>query len=201
MMKRKGVLLVLGALSLGMAAMSPAPAAAVTWNTMGTSQWVWEGTGAGFSFEIVAGNFGSSDSFGLSNTAYSPSAVLIDSTYNKALMNVQPSGNEYLASFTKFTESGYPFESGSVVLGQFPKFSFYFDDVTMSSSHSYALWRDSDSPTTYIYKLAKDGQEVIFSSGNITPSVVPVPGAVVLLGSGLMGLLGIGMRKKNAVLA
>jgi len=184
-------------LSLGMVAMAPLPAAAVTWNSMGTSQWVWEGTGVGFSFTIEAGNFGAGDSFGLSNTAYSPSAVLIDSTFNTAVMDVQPSGNRYSVSFLKLSKSEN--QSGSVDLGQSPKFSFYFDDVYMSSSHSYALWRNSDSPITYM--LAKDGNEVIFSSGNITPSPVPIPGAVVLLGSGLMGLLGIGMRKKNAVLA
>ncbi|MBV5334629.1 MAG: hypothetical protein JZU49_02350 [Sulfuricurvum sp.] len=196
-MKKRGVLLALGILSLGMVAMAPASAGATTWTPMGTGEWVWSGTGTGININASQTVLANGMTFGLTNLAHSPFVVLLDSQYHTAVLNVTSEVSGFAAGYKKYGTPGY--QSGSVSLGSAPQFSFYYDDATSAPSYIYDLFQEVGTPTSY--KLTNNGMDVAFLSCNITPSAVPIPGAVVLLGSGLMGLLGIGIRKKKAELA
>ena len=48
-----------------------------------------------------------------------------------------------------------------------------------------------------LYDIERGGLSGVFVSGSITPSAVPVPAAVWLFGSGLIGLVGIARRRKT----
>jgi hypothetical protein len=80
--------------------------------------------------------------------------------------------------------------TGSLNLGASGYFGFYFTD-------------DSGNRTgTYVLNLADDGLSYDLSSGGATVTIsdaspIPLPPAAILLGSGLVGLMGFGVRRKR----
>jgi hypothetical protein len=85
--------------------------------------------------------------------------------------------------------------SNYITLGATPRFGFSF----------------SDGSNTYLdYTLANQGPGwnltgpngmTVNVQGGVTPSAVPIPGSLLLFGSGLLGLWGIGSRRNKAQLA
>ncbi len=90
------------------------------------------------------------------------------------------------------TDTGYP----SMALG--------FDIGTLFSDESFTasfiLSEDFSTNGLYLYNDSYEDEEIYFngliSSGPESGPAVPLPPAMILLGSGLLGLIGIGSRKK-----
>ncbi len=182
MKKRKGILLVLTALSLGMFATVPAVA-----SVAGEQTWVWSGTGGSAIFDMDYLNTDADDSFNLVVGSQSFTAI----------------SQGYL--FAQFDQPTLSLSFGFVMNAPPPastplEYSFSFTDgantyftysVEQLSNTAYVL-RNSDTGM----KISYQGADIHVSGSPVNP--VPIPGAALLLGSALMGLLGIGSRTKQA---
>lgn len=67
-------------------------------------------------------------------------------------------------------------------------------------SHSPNAYVDPNDPNSSAYQFALEIDNVKLNAANAVPAAVPVPAAVWMFGSGLLGLLSFG-RKKNALAA
>jgi len=89
----------------------------------------------------------------------------------------------------------YGAASGSVSLGDSGDFSFYFKD---SNGNYYDVLEITQiAPGTNSYHIKFADNEVIGVDLNVPTNPVPVPGASVLLLSGLVGLVAMGTRRNK----
>ncbi|MBV5305291.1 MAG: hypothetical protein J0652_01220 [Desulfobulbaceae bacterium] len=172
MKKRKGVLLVLMALSLGMLSAAPAGASLAE----GEYRWIWSGTG----------NTKISD-FNILNTD-------ADDFFNFILgeQSVKMIWQEHSDQAMHQPDLGYDIPP--------LKYGFSFTDGA-NTYYTYSV--EEVAPSSYLLKNSNTGMIIAYQltsqDGNVSVSHhTPIPGAVILLGSGLMGLLGISRFKKQA---
>lgn len=171
MKKRKGILLVLTALLLGMFAADPAGASLAE----GEHQWVWSGTG---NTKISDFNILNTDADDFFNFILGEQSVkMIWQEHSDQAIHQPDLG--YGIPPLKY---GFSFTDGA--------HTYYTYSVEEIAPASYLL-RNSDTGMIIGYQLTSQG-------GNVSASHTPIPGAVILLGSGLIGLLGISRCKKQA---
>ncbi len=191
-MRRKCGLFITGLLLSGMMYMGVACATELAVGDSVTGTWVWSGTGLSYTFGgefLAAGN--ENYSFGIT-VASGPisltnSISLISSTNVFSTITVTGNAND-----------GYTAQSGSETLdlGDSDDHRYYFDDGENDPTSYYTITRDS----TISYTLSSvDG--LVFANLTApggTPTAVPIPGSLILIGTSLVGLMAIGGRKVRA---
>ena len=163
------------------------------------SSYLWTSIDNGTFF--VQNQYVANSAFGLYSWENNNSLLLFSANDTNLNRTMDVYSNVDLLNFeidaTKLVKIGrryYP-ETDTLVLGSLPQFGFYFSDGA-TVYNTYAL---SGSASTG-WDLSH-GDMVVHIYGDATPSPVPLPASLPLLGSGLLGLLGAGCvkRKKHAV--
>jgi hypothetical protein len=162
------------------------------------SEWLWQGTGTAFEFNLQYDPTSEgTDSFWITSTNKNDTInrlLLLTETSKGTSVKIykdNPSNHFYADN----TKDGL----GPIDLGANPQFYFSFaqgDDPNIVFSYMYNLVQDDD-----MYYLSKSGNKIEVGVGSccgISPSPVPIPGSALLLGSSLLGLVGIGSRRKKA---
>ncbi|MDH5299618.1 MAG: hypothetical protein OEV91_11425 [Desulfobulbaceae bacterium] len=171
--------------------------ALVPQNISGTPGFRWEGIGTSFETNL---NF--YDNLGISFVMYSwedpannnmalfsPGDFLPFTSVN---VFSDPATGQYKATKT------IPV-SASIDLGSAPRFGFaFYDGVT--AYLNYALTLTPGSTTSWNLFNSETGMTVNVQ-GPATPTPTPIPGSLLLMGSGLFGLVSFGGRKNKASMA
>jgi hypothetical protein len=71
------------------------------------------------------------------------------------------------------------------------------DHVGLTLQNTLTAVSSAEGEFAWIQKKAV-GSEIIVSTSEFPPAIVPIPAAAWLFGSGLLGLIGIARRKKAA---
>lgn len=185
-MERKCSLFVAGFLLLGMAVVGNVNAA--------VSEWVWSGTGLTIESSV---DFINNDSytFGITtvgDTNFANGITLLSSSLYTSTISISPVNTGFEAAIMSMGENTIQLNTLDLPTSEFV---FYFDDGVDSPTTTYDLVEISGG---YTLTSTDDEVSVTVLSNGVTPSAVPIPGSVLLLGSSLLGLLGIGSRRNKA---
>jgi hypothetical protein len=184
MSRKMGMFWMIGVLLLGMV---NAVWADVSYTDLGTKAWIWEGTGTGLAFEKTT--FAANDSFWITSTENSNTLKILDNVTDMNSIDIYKDGNKYYAAITD------DHTATQIELGTAAKFYFTFKQGS-NSSNMYDLVAASNGKQ---WKLIQGDYTLTTQLGSccgIHPT--PVPGSALLLGSSLIGLVGIGSRRKKA---
>lgn len=203
MKKGKATLALLLTFALLIMASSGASAAVI-----GSATHWWDATGTGGSnIEIASLTLNSDAAAGNSFSLYSwadPNNVLTLVRPESATVPTLPfpgaptqtiiiGGNAsgYIVKYNDLYYAGIYNTKNYITLGAAPRFGFSFSHGT-DTYLDYALAIDGAG-----WKLTGPTGMIVNVQGGVAPSAVPIPGSVLLFGSGLLGLMGIGRRRKN----
>lgn len=163
--------------------------------TTGESSYLWTGIVDGTI--SVTNMYKTPSSFGIysweNKAASMPLFTSLDTNYLRTL-SVFVETNKTGVDSTKTFKVGrsYGTTTDTLMLGSTSQFGFYFTDSN-GISNTYALSGNASAG----WDLSHGGMD-IHITGDVTPTPTPIPGAVLLFGSSLLGLLGIGNRKNKA---
>lgn len=153
-------------------------------------EYVWSPTGAGssslYTYSItLPSDWSAGNSFAMYDWGNSANTLTL----------VKPATGLIFAPVTISGDAGSGYtatsSAGSLNLGDTPQFGFSFSNPTSGTFYTYTL------ASLYSgWTLTNDDiGSMISVQGSVAPSAVPIPGSVLLFGSGLLGLLGIGSRR------
>jgi len=185
--KRSGVLMALGALALGVVAVSPTVSSAGTYNGAWSALPGVEGAKV-FSYSLTMSNdWQAGNAFAMYSWENpNDKLILVDllDDVHVWYVTISYKNDVYTASI----------QGGSwISLGAVPQFGFIFNN-----GNNWYTSYDLKSFEKGWFLTNSDTKSVISVQGDVQP--VPIPGPVLLLSSGLFGLLGIGIRKNPASL-
>ena len=170
----------------------------------GTGEWVWT-SGAGMSvfagFDVISWGTGSTFSIvGLDSEA--PLIIGGATRSTRTVTNsidITSDGTSWNAYMT-----GGPVENLALKSNgsnsQFDLIFFNSETNTQSSNYSWTTTGTIGSPSLFYLTNNDTGMVVSFltMATPSAPSAVPIPSSALLLGTGVIGLLGIGSRKKKS---
>ncbi len=124
--------------------------------------------------------------FGVTGSTYTDHASLLTNNMDSVSLYVT-----YNSTTSTYQMLEFGTDQLIIDLGESDTFYFYFEDSAGTKTYLYDVQNASENA----WILASGGAGVY--GADIAPDVVPIPPSALLLGSGVVGLIGFGLRRRR----